>query len=487
MDDMPSDCLDSILGHIFYAHDLLRCTQVSTRLRKVASSDRLWWSMCGVWQRGGTFNLTDARHELGGSTGYGGILGRFVHAGTIRPNRRDGDWMGSEGSPIGRAPMGESWLQVFRRATVSLRSTVCIDAGRGTTKYGRAEVWRAQELRMGAYGGGHAELEATQDTLFEAALWRLNINKADLPNWKLIIAEPFRLAAASKGAARALWWEHLERTVLPGLELKKFCIIDSANLCLLANGLTSGVVVHIGLDDVFVVPVLGGTVVESAVQESSPGGHALTTYFADLLQQTDAADAIAAATISREMAARNAKDLYCEVWPTRLSEHFGHNPFHNERTLARTDAPTAWARVANEYTTLGWERFLPAEALFDNRMNDEGGIQDMVLRAAEQASSAVSSREGVDADVWRRGLRGELLKRVVLSGGTTEMPGFGRRLEKELEAALTRDPTGAKPPVVVWDPVVVGGQEQTIWSGASILAGMTGYVDAQGVQTPMEN
>ena len=144
--------------------------------------------------------------------------------------------------------------------------------------------------------------------------------------------------------------------------------------------------------------------------------------------------------------------------------------------------------VGDTYTALGWERFLPAEALFDNRSNDDGGLQDMVLRAAEQAADEIErGARGVEADRRRRELREALLTRVVLSGGTAAMSGLGARLKHELERALAQTSNGANTPVVVREPVVVAGGEQTIWSGASTLAGMTNFMDAQDVHTPMED
>ena len=57
-----------------------------------------------------------------------------------------------------------------------------------------------------------------------------------------------------------------ERRILHGFSLKQLCIVDSASLCLFAHNLTSGVVVNIGFANTFVVPVLRGHVIRSAVR-----------------------------------------------------------------------------------------------------------------------------------------------------------------------------------------------------------------------------
>ena len=92
----------------------------------------------------------------------------------------------------------------------------------------------------------------------------------------MIVAEPFRLASASAAAERDSWRYATERRVLHGFGLKRLCIVDSASLCLFANKLTSGVVLNIGFGAIYVVPVLGGRIVRSAVRTLRLGGASLT-------------------------------------------------------------------------------------------------------------------------------------------------------------------------------------------------------------------
>ena len=157
-----------------------------------------------------------------------------------------------------------------------------------------------------------------------------------------------------------------------------------------------------------------------------------------------------------EVVARNVKEQVCEVWRTRLSERLDHSPFDLARTLSRTDVQLRRLWVGDAYIELGWERYLPAEGLFDNEYvysaesGDVGGIQDMVRRCIRTVVAIeIGTGGGVGAEARRRELRDALLTRVVLSGGTAMMPGFSERLKFELERTLEPAPNGVKPPVVV--------------------------------------
>jgi len=160
---------------------------------------------------------------------------------------------------------------VYKLSTSSLKNTICIDTGRGYAKYGMASAARPASIQI-----CQPRAEATQDTLHQLAFRRLQLKRSDLPNMAMIVAEPFRLASASAAAERDSWRYATERRVLHGFGLKRLCIVDSASLCLFANKLTSGVVLNIGFGAIYVVPVLGGRIVRSAVRTLRLGGASLT-------------------------------------------------------------------------------------------------------------------------------------------------------------------------------------------------------------------
>ena len=171
---------------------------------------------------------------------------------------------------------------------------------------------------------------------------------------------------------------------------------------------------------------------------------------------------------------------------------------------------------------LGWERFLPAELLFEGPGDD--ALHDLVLQtidatvaleaagaideelikgtmadangAAARAGTAASASEESGSSIAReRGgralrrpatsLRESLLGRVVLSGGSSRIPGLPTRLENELarkvNAESGRAAAGRADHIVV-RPSIEG--DATTWHGASVLAGTATFAQHWCVHAP---
>ena len=466
IDDLPLECLVEVFECLANVKDLLSCAAVSQLFKEVAMSDCLWRSLC-------------VRGQHGGSLDFKEMLGCFSH-----PDARPLSTPDEPAPPVRRSSSsssaaGKSWIEVFKLSTESLKSTICIDTGRGYAKYGLASAAGPEQIQI-----CQPRAEATQDSLFPLAFRRLELRRCDLPNMAMIVAEPFRLAAASEEAERQAWRYHMERRVLQGFQLKRICIVDSASLCLFANKLTSGVVVNIGFGAIFVVPVLGGRIVRSAVRTQRLGGASLTQLFAELLSHagidTEWHESMGGEPLAEITVARNIKERGCEVWPTPLRERFGRSPFALAHTFSRTDAPPKQVQLGEASFDLGWERFLPAEMLFEPQEmvpGARGGIHDMVLRCVD---ATVAAEVGSGSDEEQRKLRHDLLGRVVLSGGSAAMPGLGERLKFELTRVLEAEP-GAVPTVRVY-PAQRG--DHTTWLGASVLAGTSTFAEHWCVHAP---
>ena len=257
IEDLPLECLVEILERLSAA-EISTCACVCQVFREGATADCLWRSLCVRGQHGGALDFQE-------------MLGCFKHA-DAQPLAPD-----EPGAPppvrrhSSSSVAGKPWREVYKLSTSSLKNTICIDTGRGYAKYGMASAARPASIQI-----CQPRAEATQDTLHQLAFRRLQLKRSDLPNMAMIVAEPFRLASASAAAERDSWRYATERRVLHGFGLKRLCIVDSASLCLFANKLTSGVVLNIGFGAIYVVPVLGGRIVRSAVRTLRLGGASLT-------------------------------------------------------------------------------------------------------------------------------------------------------------------------------------------------------------------
>jgi cell division ATPase FtsA len=107
-----------------------------------------------------------------------------------------------------------------------------------------------------------------------------------------------------------------------------------------------------------------------------------------------------------------------------------------------------------------------------------GGLPELVLAAIDDVVAA----EGGETPEERRKLRGELLGRVVLSGGTSAMAGLPTRMENELKRTLKKESGMISMPEVKVAPPRQG--DLTTWFGASMLAGTSTFSEHWCVHAP---
>lgn len=176
------------------------------------------------------------------------------------------------------------------------------------------------------------------------------------------------------------------------------------------------------------------------------------------------------------------------MYPTNLLEHLGFSPFNLPQLRDRADAPVKEVFAEDRVFRLGWERFLPAEQLFDGaglhqlvmRVIDRA-VEVVVEQGATEAPESTEERETVHAarQAQRDALHAQLLERIVLSGGSSKMPGLTNRLEAELTALLKlRTGVAAKPKV---HPAIRG--DMTTWVGGSVLAGTSTFAEQWCMQS----
>ena len=190
----------------------------------------------------------------------------------------------------------------------------------------------------------------------------------------------------------------------------RFNLSPSAALTLASRGSTSGLVVDVGDTKTEIVPVVSGFVQKGSIRTSDLGGRTVTNRLMDLLKLGDSANYRLDRDRDFYMMER-AKENLCYV-ATDLGE---------ERYLADTTALLSQQLTLPDKTlVVNSERFMASEILFQPGFLgdfDRLGIPGLVTESIQTCA--------ID-------LRQSLFKSIVLSGGSSLIPGFTSRLRQEL-------------------------------------------------------
>lgn len=185
-------------------------------------------------------------------------------------------------------------------------------------------------------------------------------------------------------------------------------VSTQAVLSLYASGRTTGIVSDVGDGVTHIVPVYEGYCMPHAVGRMNLAGRDLTAYLVKLLRERGTA----MKTTAEIEIVRDIKEKCCYV-----ADDFDK---WLDKANNCSEYDITYELPDGNVIMLGDERFRCSEALFQPMMiGCEGrGVHHMIWDSIRQC----------DLDI-RRGLAAN----IVLSGGTTLLPGFGKRIRNEME------------------------------------------------------
>lgn len=226
-------------------------------------------------------------------------------------------------------------------------------------------------------------------------------------------------------------------------EFNRAYIAIQAVMSLYANGRSTGLVVDSGDGVSHTVPVFEGFSIVSAIEKMEIAGRAITQWAARCLQQ----DGHSFTSSAELEIVKDIKEKLCYVAADYTAE--------SESATNSSQQDSIYQMPDKRNITIpGATRIMIPELLFDPALN---GFTCMSLQALTWSSVQKS-----DIDV-----RKDLLKSVIVSGGTTCYEGLSDRLKSEIQAVA---PPGSEVRIIA-----SADRKFSVWKGASTLASLSTF------------
>jgi len=179
-------------------------------------------------------------------------------------------------------------------------------------------------------------------------------------------------------------------------------------LSLYASGRTTGVVLDVGEGVTHCIPVYEGHALPHSVSRSDVAGRDVTNHLQLLLRRSG----LTFTTTAEADLVKKIKEESCYVSPTSVVGE-----------VEEKDSKTQYQLPDGQAVTLSTERYQAPELLFNPTLigSEEPGVADVLVRSILKS----------DLD-----LRSTLFSQIVLSGGSTLLPGFGDRLLHEVRSRV---------------------------------------------------
>ncbi|KAL2863541.1 actin-3, muscle-specific [Aspergillus lucknowensis] len=240
--------------------------------------------------------------------------------------------------------------------------------------------------------------------------------------------------------------EHMAEFFLEGLQTPGFHVAVPGYLAILTAGRNTGIAVSCGEGVLHTFTVTNNYTVPRAIARVDLAGVDVTASLRDLLTRRGVyLGSTAEWEIAREM-----KEELCYVAEDYARESESKTALGCSGTAASVERK--YRLPDGREIVLGTERFEAAEALFTPSLvgRDIGGIQEVVFDAIMKC----------DIDIRR-----DLAYNVILTGGSTLLPGFATRLARELSALAH--------PGMHFNIPASSTRLYDVWIGGSILSSLS--------------
>ncbi|KAJ9183723.1 hypothetical protein P3X46_007535 [Hevea brasiliensis] len=236
--------------------------------------------------------------------------------------------------------------------------------------------------------------------------------------------------------------EKMVEIMFEAFEIPATYIAMQAVLSLYASGRTTGIVMDSGEGVTHVVPIYEGYALPHAIHRLDLAGKDLTEYLTRILAEE-----------GHNFTTSAEKEIVRDI-----KERISYVAMDFDKELATSikcsELDKQYELPDGQVITVGAARFRCPEVLFNpSRLGMEsGGVHEIVVRSIRRC----------DMDIRR-----EMFSNVVLSGGTTVIPGLADRLAKEVSSLAS--------PGVRVRVVAPPERKYSVWIGGSILASLSTF------------
>eukprot|EP01100_Stratorugosa_tubuloviscum_P012773 TRINITY_DN6160_c1_g2_i1.p1 TRINITY_DN6160_c1_g2~~TRINITY_DN6160_c1_g2_i1.p1 ORF type:complete len:384 (-),score=179.72 TRINITY_DN6160_c1_g2_i1:73-1224(-) len=218
-----------------------------------------------------------------------------------------------------------------------------------------------------------------------------------------------------------------------------------------AAGRNSGLILNIGEGASFALPIYQDTLIEKGIARFSVAGQDITQYFTRLLTEQNC-----------YLRKRNEFEIAKDI---KEKSAFVSNNFIADLKQLKTDPnhfKQKYVMPDGRELSLNSERFRAPEIIF--RPN-------MLAREAKGLGQFVYDQ------IWKCDIdtRSSLLSNIIITGGTTLMPGFASRLESEVKSALADERNSTNLLISSIKVTELDNRQDLIWQGCATLASLGSF------------